>query len=157
MSIQKYQEFAINTTGAPVKVLDQPTSIGKPVQVLIDGNVVGQASGVTVDSGTYEDGTIITWVEFLEDPYGYPPTRYVPSRYLTPHGNVVLPEVTVTAQPTSTGTNTGAGTTTSTPIKVTYEQLQASTQSEAYDSNPLVIGGVILAVVALIAAVFSKS
>lgn len=154
MTIQKYQEFAINSP-TPVKILDQPTSIGKPVQVLIDGNVVGQASGVTVESGTYDDGTIITWVEFLEDPYGYPPTRYVPSRYLVMHGTVVLPEVTVTAQPNNTSTSTN--TTTTTPIKATYEQLQASTQSEAYDSNPLVIGAIIIAVVGLIAAVFSKS
>jgi hypothetical protein len=153
MTIQKYQEFAINSP-TPVKILDQPTSIGKPVQVLIDGNVVGQASGVTVDSGTYDDGTIITWVEFLEDPYGYPPTRYVPSRYLVMHGTVVLPEVTVTAQPnTSTGTTPSTGTTS--PIQTSIKPVV--TDQPTSQTNNLVIGSIILAVVGLIAAVFSKS
>lgn len=153
MDITQYQQYQIaNTGGAPAKIFDTPSTDGKVLEKMIEGNVVGRATGRTFSNDYYEDLTPIVWVEFEEDPYGWPPKRYVPSLYLKPYGSVVLPEVTVTPEKqetTTTETDKAPVTTTITtvtPLKDTTDTPAPKT------SNYLVIGGIVLSLVVLIVA-----
>lgn len=133
-----------------LRIRETPTLTGRILQIVAMDDIVGVATGNSIIAERYEDtGEPIEWVELAPDPYGYPPLRYVASRYIKPKNQ---PTQTTVTQPVSQSDNTN--TATDSPLG-TDSQIQLDNPN-TNNSTLYVLGGLVLAVFALFGIIISK-